>query len=172
MPSARQRKSEQQKIQFEMELQRMIKSRWNHPSIVDWTIFNEHWGAYDVQPLTHMALALDPSRLITDNSGMDAGSPNLDYEVGNMKDNHHYRPPTNPATIDRRAAVNGELAENEKFFSMLVRFREENNLSGAVYTQWTDVDNEMNGIYTYDRKVVKLVPARVTKANRSTWAQQ
>ena len=55
---------------------------------------------------------------------------------------------------------------------MLVKFRDEGNLSGTVYTQWTDVENEMNGIYTYDWKVIKLVPARVTKANRSTWEQQ
>ena len=64
MPVVRQQKSEQGKDQFETELQRMIKSHWNHPSIVDWIIFNEHWGAYDVESLTHMAMALDPSRLI------------------------------------------------------------------------------------------------------------
>jgi hypothetical protein len=51
---------------------------------------------------------------------------------------------------------------------MLIKFQE-NGLSAAVYTQWTDVENEMNGIYTYDRKVVKLHKNRVLKANRSTY---
>ncbi len=96
------------KTQFETELQRMIKGLWNHPSIVNWIVFNEHWGAYDVEWLTEMVMALDSSRLITGNSGMDAGRPHIDYEVGHIKDNHHYRPPTNPMANNRRAAVNGE----------------------------------------------------------------
>ncbi len=39
---------------------------------------------------------------------IDAGKPNLDYEVGHIKDNHHYRPPTAPYVTEKRAAVNGE----------------------------------------------------------------
>ena len=149
-----------------------------------------------------MVMALDPSRLVTGNSGMDAGRRHIDYEVGHIKDNHHYRPPTNPMANNRRAAVNGEYgaigykapghvwdvdgpwvhdtykgkedatAEYEKFIGMVVNFKNEDHLSGAVYTQWTDVENEMNGIYTYDRKLIKLDRERVTKANRSTWEEK
>jgi len=199
MPSTFKKRNDSDKIQFEAELQRMVKSRWNHPSIVNWIVFNEHWGAYDVERLTSLVMALDPSRLVTGNSGIDAGQPDIDYEVGHIKDNHHYRPPTNPTPTNRRAAVNGEYgaigykapghiwdadgpwvhdtykgledatAEYEKFISMLLRFRNEDHLSGAVYTQWTDVENEMNGIYTYDRKRAKLNLDRVSAANRSTW---
>jgi len=59
--------------------------------------------------------------------------------------------------------------EYEKFIEQLRGFKNKGGLSGAVYTQWTDVENEMNGIYTYDRKVIKLHRDRVTKANESTW---
>jgi beta-galactosidase/beta-glucuronidase len=200
MPSTFKKRSEDEKTQFETELQRMVKSHWNHPSIVNWIVFNEHWGAYDVERLTEMVMALDPSRLVTGNSGMDAGRPHIDYEVGHIKDNHHYRPPTNPMANNRRAAVNGEYGaigykapghiwdpdgpwvhdtykgleeattEYEKFIAMLNKFRIEDHLSGAVYTQWTDVENEMNGIYTYDRRLMKLDPTRVTSANESTWS--
>jgi hypothetical protein len=129
---------------------------------------------------------------------MDAGRPHIDYEVGHIKDNHHYRLPTNPMANNRRAAVNGEYgaigyklaghiwdidgpwvhdtykgiedstAEYEKFIGMVVKFRDADHLSGAVYTQWTDVENEMNGLYTYDRRDAKLDAERVTRANRST----
>jgi hypothetical protein len=60
-------------------------------------------------------------------------------------------------------------AEYEKFAAQLREFKIVQMLSGAVYTQWTDVENEMNGLYTYDRKVEKLDRARVTAANRSLW---
>jgi beta-galactosidase/beta-glucuronidase len=199
MPSTFKKRSEEEKTQFETELQRMIKSHWNHPSIVNWIVFNEHWGAYNVERLTEMVMALDPSRVVTGNSGMDAGRPHIDYEVGHIKDNHHYRLPTNPMASSRRAAVNGEYGaigylpdghvwdadgpwvhynykdkeaatvEYENFAKQLLKFRDEDNLSGAVYTQLTDVENEMNGFFTYDRKVEKLDRERVAKANRALW---
>ena len=199
MPSTFRQRTETEKTQFELELQRMIKGFWNHPSIVNWIVFNEHWGAYDVERLTEMVMALDPSRLVTGNSGIDARRPDLDYEVGHIKDNHHYRPPTGPYGNNRRAVVNGEYgaigynleghiwdsdgpwvhynyagkeeatSEYERFIEMIHGFQEE-GLSGAVYTQWTDLENEMNGLYTYDRKKIKLDKKRVTQANRSTYA--
>lgn len=199
MPSTFKKRTEAEKTQFETELQNMVKTHWNHPSVVNWVVFNEHWGAYDVPRLTRMVMGLDPSRLVTGNSGIDAGKPNLDYEVGHIKDNHHYRPPTAPYVTDRRAAVNGEYGaigylleghvwdqdgpwvhynyegidaateEYEKFATELLDFKTRLGLSGAVYTQLTDLENEMNGLYTYDRKKVKLHKNRVTEANRSLW---
>jgi len=199
LPSTFKKRTEAEKTRFETELQRMIKSHWNHPSIVNWIVFNEHWGAYDVERLTETVMAMDPSRVVTGNSGMDAGRPHIDYEVGHIKDNHHYRPPTNPMANNRRAAVNGEYGaigylvdghrwdadgpwvhynykdkeaatvEYENFARQLLKFRDEDHLSGAVYTQLTDVENEMNGYFTYDRKVEKLDRERVSAANRALW---
>ena len=198
MPSTFKKRSQEEKIQFETELQRMIKSFWNHPSIVNWIVFNEHWGAYDVQRLTRSVMDMDPSRLVTGNSGIDAGKPDVDYVVGHIKDNHSYRPPSVPFGNDIRAVVNGEYGaigykikghiwdsdgpwvhhnyknkkaateEYIKFIEMIHKFQEE-GLSAAVYTQWTDLENEMNGIYTYDRKVIKLDKEAVTNANKSTY---
>jgi hypothetical protein len=143
-------------------------------------------------------MALDPFRLVTGNSGIDAGNPDLDFEVGHIKDNHHYRPPTLPLVSSKRATVNGEYGaigykipgyiwdmdgpwvhhnyqnteaatiEYEKFIHQILEFKEK-GLNAAVYTQWTDLENEMNGIYTYDRKKIKLDQERITAANRSTW---
>jgi beta-galactosidase/beta-glucuronidase len=199
MPSTFKQRTAEEKAQFEIELARMVRTHWNHPSVVNWVVFNEHWGAYDVERLTNFVMALDPSRLVTGNSGIDAGKPHFDYQVGHIIDNHHYRPPTYPFATSARAAVNGEYgaigylaeghvwdtdgpwvhynykgkedatAEYEKFAAQLREFKIVQMLSGAVYTQWTDVENEMNGLYTYDRKVEKLDRARVTAANRSLW---
>ncbi|MCV9389302.1 sugar-binding domain-containing protein [Reichenbachiella ulvae] len=200
MPSTFKKRSEQDKEIFELELQRMIKTHWNHPSIINWVVFNEHWGAYDVVRNTENVMKLDPTRLVTGNSGIDAGKPDVDYVVGHIKDNHSYRPPSVPFGNDLRAVVNGEYGaigykikghiwdtdgpwvhhnyegkeaatmEYERFIDMILEFQEE-GLSAAVYTQWTDVENEMNGIYTYDRKEIKLDKERVTKANQSTYTK-
>ncbi|MCU0378975.1 MAG: glycoside hydrolase family 2 [Bacteroidales bacterium] len=198
MPSTFKQRTEDEKTQFETELQLMVKTHWNHPSIVNWIIFNEHWGLYDPVRLTENIMALDPSRLVTGNSGIDAGRPNIDYVVGHITDNHSYRPPNVPFASQTRATVCGEYGaigykiqghiwdidgpwvhhnyegiddattEYEKFIKMIIDFQNE-GLSAAVYTQWTDVENEMNGIFTYDRKVIKLYQERIRKANESTY---
>jgi len=198
MPGTFGQRNEDEKIQFESELQRMIKGYWNHPSIVNWIVFNEHWGIYDVERFTRFVMEIDPTRLVTGNSGIDAGRPRIDYEVGHIKSNHSYRPPNVALVSAQRATVCGEygaigyLAEGhlwdedgpwvhynyeglesatneyERFIEMILNFRSR-GLAGAVYTQWTDVENEMNGLYTYDRKLIKLDKDRVTKANKSTW---
>ncbi|RDV29447.1 glycoside hydrolase family 2 [Alteromonas aestuariivivens] len=199
LPSTFKPRFESEKTQFETEIQQIIKSFWNHPSIIQWVVFNEHWGAYDVERITRNVMALDQTRLVTGNSGIDAGEPDIDYEVGHIKDNHHYRPPTNPFANNRRAVVNGEYGaigykisghlwdsdgewvhhnyagkpeateEYLRFIGMLNEFKHNDELSGAVYTQWTDVENEMNGLYTYDRKVEKLDHKKVREANLSLW---
>lgn len=199
MPSTFGKRTEAEKTQFETELSRMVDGFGNHPSIIVWVVFNEHWGLYDVERLTENVMAQDPSRLVIGNSGIDAGRPDIDYEVGHIKDNHSYRPPSVPFASNKRAVVNGEYgaigykvpghiwdldgpwvhhnyegkeaatAEYEKFIKMIVDDFQKEGLSASVYTQWTDVENEMNGLYTYDRKVIKLDKERVTKANTSTY---
>mgnify|MGYP002286766397 FL=1 len=199
MPNCFKERDEEEKSQFEQELTALIKTHRNHPSIVNWIVFNEHWGLYDCERLTRNVMRMDPTRLVTGNSGIDARKPSIDYEVGHIKDNHSYRPPHVPLISSRRATVNGEYgaigykieghiwdtdgpwvhhqyagkeaatAEYEKFIGQINTYIA-CGLSAAVYTQWTDVENEMNGLYTYDRKVEKLDRQRVYDANRSTYA--
>ena len=201
MPNCFKTRNEEEKVQFETELQNMIRSYWNHPSIVNWIVFNEHWGIYDCERITENVMKLDPSRLVTGNSGIDARKPSIDYEVGHIKDNHSYRPPHVPLISSKRATVNGEYgaigykieghiwdtdgpwvhynykgkteatAEYVKFINQINEYIRR-GLSGAVYTQWTDVENEMNGLYTYDRKVEKLNKEKVKEANRSTYVKK
>lgn len=201
MPNCFKTRNGEEKEQFETELQRMIRTHWNHPSIVNWIVFNEHWGIYDCERITENVMKLDPSRLVTGNSGIDARKPSIDYEVGHIKDNHSYRPPHVPLISSKRATVNGEYGaigykieghiwdtdgpwvhhnykNKENATKEYVKFIQQINeyirrgLSAAVYTQWTDVENEMNGLYTYDRKVEKLDKQKVSDANRSTYTEK
>ncbi|GAB6164094.1 hypothetical protein JCM19992_00940 [Thermostilla marina] len=198
MPSTFGEREYDDRIQFEAELERMIRTHESHPSIIMWVVFNEHWGIYDPYRMTRKVTALDPTRLVNTNSGFTAGKRKIDYQAGHVRDIHHYRPPGPVEVIDDRVAVLGEYgaigylvdghvwdpdgpwvhfnyenfekatAEYEHFIAQLTAYKRQ-GVCAAVYTQWTDVENEMNGLYTYDRKVMKLDRDRVRQANRSTY---
>ncbi|MBN2152250.1 MAG: glycoside hydrolase family 2 [Candidatus Lokiarchaeota archaeon] len=173
---------------FELELRRMIECRGNHPSIATWVVFNEGWGQYDTIRLTGWVKELDPSRIVSCASGW------VDFEVGDVKDLHQYSPPTCPVSTSR-AVVNGEFggigmhieghtwtdeswayirADNQTHYherygqllSQIEYLAEHAGMSAAVYTQITDIEQEQNGLVTYDRAVFKGDPANISAANQ------
>ena len=180
------------RTQFEIELQRMVEGRRNHPSIIMWVLFNEGWGQYDTERLASWLKALDSSRLVDNASGW------TDKHVGDVIDIHSYPGPEAPAHENGRAAVLGEFGGlglgvpghmwstnfwgyirmtnlatlNERTGGLLEGvhiLRGTFGLSAAVYTQTTDVETECNGLLTYDRAVAKLDPAVAAVANSQEW---
>ncbi len=191
MPSANNQTPEG-RTQFEVELQRMVEGRRNHPSIIMWVLFNEGWGQYDTERLTSWLRSLDNTRLIDNASGW------TDKRVGDVIDIHSYPGPEAPARDLDRAAVLGEFGGfglggnghtwstnfwgyikvpnektlNNRVSSLLDRLhilRESSGLSAAVYTQTTDVETECNGLLTYDRAVAKVAPETAAMA---TWSSR
>ena len=102
MPSAN-NKTDDSKKQFEAELQRLIETRRNHPSIILWVVFNEGWGQYDTERLTAWVKDADPSRLVINASGW------TDKNVGDVMDVHNYPAPIAPKAEPNRAIVLGEF---------------------------------------------------------------
>lgn len=168
---------------FHDEMIRIMKSLENHPSIVLWTVYNESWGQPDEKTSKHsvdIAREVDPYRLISIASGWN------DYEYGDIKDTHWYpQPNVLPNPVNKRASVCGEYGgitllvdghrwiggsdmkytqvySPEELKNTFVNFVDQilglqaNGLCAAVYTQITDVEDEENGLITYDRKVVKV----------------
>lgn len=170
---------------FEEHSRRMIGSLFNHPSIVMWVPFNEGWGQFDTARITDLYRGLDATRLVNSASGW------VDRGTGDVLDAHVYPGPGAPDPEERRASFLGEfgglglplaghtwLSEgnwgyrtldtreklNNEYVALLMRTRPliiAPGLSGAIYTQLSDVETEVNGIVTYDREVVKLDEARV-----------
>ncbi|HVL39626.1 MAG TPA: glycoside hydrolase family 2 TIM barrel-domain containing protein [Fimbriimonadaceae bacterium] len=178
---------------FEFELSRMIRSLYNHPSVVMWVVFNEGWGQYDTARIAGLTGWLDPTRLLNMASGW------TDRAVGHVIDYHVYPGPGSPRPEVARAAVLGEfgglglplsghtwLSENnwgyrsftsrEALTDALVQNIRQlrpliasPGLSAAVYTQTTDVETEVNGLLTYDRAVLKPNEAALKEAIASVF---
>ncbi len=178
---------------FQKQLISTITSHWNSPAIVMWVIFNEGQGYHDPAQLVGLAKNLDPSRLVSRNSGTDFGD---DLSISDIRDAHSYPPPAAPPYNAAQASVCGEYGgigyiykghlykgddykygtytiadtpaalqdEYGLFTDKLRQLRDEKGLNAAVYTEITDVETEINGLLTYDR-VMKVDPAQIRLAN-------
>jgi len=193
MPSGNNATPESKK-QFEVELQRLVEGRRNHPSIIMWVVFNEGWGQYDTERLTAWVKEMDPSRLV------DCASGWTDKNCGDVHDIHSYPNPKCPPTEEKRAAVLGEFgglglgieghtwkkehwgykgmadrdeltASYERLLQAAYKLKDTAGLSAAVYTQTTDVEVECNGLLTYDRAIVKPDLERVAAVNRGDFSR-
>jgi beta-galactosidase/beta-glucuronidase len=177
--------------QHELELRRMMGQLHNHPSIITWMIHNEGWGQYETAALAGWVKSIDPSRLTLATTGwLDRGVG--DIYSRHSYDEVPLGPPANPT----RAIVLGEYGgvgwpltghlwnpemrnwgyqtyqTKDTFFAAFRKKIEAvaamipTGLSGAVYTQTSDVEGEVNGLLTYDRRVQKVEPAVMAELNR------
>ena len=160
------------------------------PCIVVWVPFNEGWGQFDTEQVVAFTHDLDPTRLINPASGGNH------RHCGDILDSHNYPMPkmklrSNGEVIDVLGEYGGigwpvdghlwqadknwgyvkytsgeeVLAEYERFAEMLKGIIKE-GVAGAVYTQTTDVEVEVNGLMTYDRKVIKMDEPRLRDINQ------
>jgi beta-galactosidase/beta-glucuronidase len=161
--------------QFELEMRRMIDGRFNHPSIVMWILFNEGMGLEMnrnekdgptdrtralLQRLVNVVREADPTRLINHESGAGGGAWQgmnpWDVGLGDIVDFHCYGKSNGPVPEKTRASVIGEYGWGVSPVSSVGREIGEVNsrgISGLVLTQLTDVENEKNGVLTYDRQL-------------------
>lgn len=158
------------------------------PSIGVWVPFNEAWGQFDTETVAEWTAAYDPTRLVNAASG---GNLRL---CGDILDIHNYPAPAMPFHSSDFVVVLGEYggigypvkehlwwnkrnwgyiqfnntdevtAEYVKYANMLKDFIPQ-GMSAAIYTQTTDVEGEVNGFVTYDRKVTKMDKAKVNAIN-------
>ncbi|MEL7118479.1 MAG: sugar-binding domain-containing protein [Bacteroidota bacterium] len=173
-------------IQFEAEWKEIMDQFHSFPSIIVWVPLNEGWGQYDTERLARWTKSHDPSRLV------DAPSGWADRGVGDIIDVHLYPGPGMEAPEAKRVSVLGEFGglgmpvkghmwwdkrnwgyltyyEQDKLdarFQQLIKDLiglKSQGLAGAIYTQTTDVEGEVNGMMTYDREIVKFDPQKTRK---------
>lgn len=172
------RRNEKGRQEWKEDLSGTIEHLYNSPSIVVWVPFNEGWGQFDSEEAVRLIKTMDSTRLIDQASGW------FDQKGGDFKSIHNYFRKLHIVT-EKRAVVLSEFAgfacpATGHMFSKniygykIYRKREdlekavfklykeempaliEMGLSAAVFTQLSDVEEEINGLMTYDRKVLKV----------------
>lgn len=187
--------TKEQKDNYYKEWEEIITRHKKFPCIVVWVPFNEAWSQFDTGKTVDFTRALDSTRLINAASGGNW----FKGEMGDIIDSHHYPDPAIRVWDRDLVTVLGEyggigipvdghtwicdkqsgyrkyetledlINEYEHFAVMLEELVKE-GCAAAVYTQTTDVECEINGLMTYDRKVVKIDIDRARKANESVIA--
>ena len=167
--------------QFGTELRAMIAGRFNHPSIVSWIVFNEGMGlqnsaGYKLDDgirafMRRMAdiAGEDKTRVINAESGAPGGGYQgwnpLDIGTGQVMDAHCYGTTKCITPTKERASVIGEYGY-AKFVDTAAKYRpliKDPGVSGFVWTQITDVENERNGLLSYDRGKFNEDPKQVAE---------
>lgn len=180
---------------YRTEWNEIIESLQSHPCICVWVPFNEGWGQFKTAEITRWTAVKDPDRLVNSASG-----GNHFAGAGDILDLHHYPEPMMYLFDSNRITVLGEyggigwpveghlwtpdrnwgyikFTSSNEVTDEYVKYAEQlgamvsRGFSAAVYTQTTDVEIEVNGLMTYDRKVDKVDVERVRKANEAVRAQ-
>ena len=176
-------------MNFKNEWNEIIDFLYSNPSIVCWVPFNEAWGQFKTEEISQLTKNIDPSRLVNAASGGNY------YNVGDITDIHNYPEPKMLFYNPNQSNVLGEYGgiglaienhlwqsdknwgyvkykSSEKATDEYVNFANQllemvlKGFSGAIYTQTTDVEGEVNGLITYDRKIIKLDMERVKEINK------
>ena len=182
-------RSAESEANFRQEWKEIMDFLYSYPSVGVWVPFNEAWGQFKTAEITDWTKEYDPTRLVNPASGGNH------YTVGDMLDLHNYPNPRMYLYDAQRATVLGEYGgigwankehlwepdrnwgyvqfnSSKEVTDEYIKYAEElkqlirQGFSAAVYTQTSDVEMEVNGLLTYDRKLVKVDEERVRKVNQ------
>jgi len=183
-------RSAESEATYRKEWKEIMDCLYNYPCIATWIPFNEAWGQFKTPEITAWTKQYDPSRLVNPASGGNF------YTCGDILDLHNYPGPAMYLYDAQRANALGEyggiglVVEDHiwapdrnwgyiqfksptevtdkyvEYATELLKLAKK-GFTAAVYTQTTDVEVEVNGLMTYDRKVIKVDEKRVRAANKA-----
>lgn len=171
-----------------------IKNLYNHPSIVYWTIFNEGWGQFDSANMYDCFKSLDQNRIFDTASGWfrprksDVTSEHVYFKKVKFKKSnkpfilsefggYSYKPEGHVANTKNTYGYRFFKTQNEFMDAVENLYNTEIvplinvGLCATVYTQISDVEDETNGLLSYDRKVLKVDKKRMQKLAENIYTQ-
>ena len=179
---------------FEAHMRETLEHLYNHPCIVVYTIFNEGWGQRNSDAMYDIAKETDPTRLYDATSGWFA-------QCKNDFDSEHIYFKTTPPEIKKRPVFVSECGgysrmvpehyyskyniygyggtdTEEALTDAVQKMYEEmilpgiaHGVCGCVYTQLSDIEDEVNGFYTYDRKICKVNKEALQKISAEIYSR-
>ncbi len=183
------KRSAESEANYRKEWKEIMDYLYSCPCIGVWVPFNEAWGQFKTVEVAEWTKAYDPTRLVNPASGGNF------YPCGDIMDLHNYPHPEMYLFDAQRVNVLGEYGgigyaikehlwvpdrnwgyiqfnspaevtdEYVKYANMLYDMVSK-GFSAAVYTQTTDVEIEVNGLITYDRKKIKVDEKRIREVNK------
>ena len=174
---------------YRKEWKEIMDELYSYPCIGTWVPFNEAWGQFKTPEIVAWTKAYDPTRLVNPASGGNH------YKCGDMLDLHNYPGPDLYLYDPDRVTVLGEyggiglvlkdhiwepdrnwgyvqfnsskeVTDQYEEYAKVLKNLVAKGFSAAVYTQTTDVEVEVNGLITYDRKVIKIDEERIRRINK------
>ena len=170
---------------FEKDSEETVALLYNHPGVIYYTVFNEGWGQFDADENYTRLKALDPSRVWDATSGWfkekksDVTSEHIYFKKLDLKNE-----PDRPLVLSEFGGYSCKIAEHSfnldktygyRFFDDKDKFAIaleklyldevipmiDRGLCATVYTQVSDVEDETNGLLTYDRQICKIDPSKM-----------
>lgn len=186
------RVEEEGRNQYNKELREMIIKLYHFPSIAVWCAFNEGWGQFDANKATKLIRSIDKTRMIDETSGW------FDQKGGDMFSIHNYWRKLKIRPNQKRVVALTEYGgysyrvAGHSCFDAVYGYRNynskeeltnhykalwekqilpnlKNGLSAAIYTQITDVEEEVNGFLTYDREIDKMDSEVIKQINEKLY---
>ncbi|MCQ2427183.1 MAG: glycoside hydrolase family 2 [Clostridia bacterium] len=158
---------------------------YNHPSVIAYTVFNEGWGQFDSDRHYRLLKERDPSRLYDSTSGWFARSES-DFDSPHVYfRNKKLKPGVRPMLLSEcggftldlgtggrtygygkcsdKAALTGKIVS---MYEKMVFPAVKAGLCGCIYTQLSDIEDEINGLFTSDRSEIKVLPEKMNEISR------
>ncbi|WP_316839216.1 glycoside hydrolase family 2 protein [Pedobacter gandavensis] len=180
---------------YHKEWNAIMDALYNYPSIVVWTPFNEAWGQFKTVEVTEWTMKKDPTRLVNSASGGNFYTTGHMVDLHNYPDPAMPRPdlfgkqqilvlgefgglglPIEGHTWQTKNNWGYQNFKNaDDLFNRYKKFPDrlvdliKLGLSAAVYTQTTDVEGEVNGFISYDRKVMKIPVEKLNEIHRKLY---
>ena len=184
------KRTAESEAQFRKEWKEIVDQLYNHPSVAMWVPFNEAWGQFRTEEIARWTKDYDPTRIVNAASGgnfypdagevldihsyphprfflFDIGRVNVIGEYGGIGlplEGHLWQPDQNWGYVRFKNA--GEVTDEYVRYAEMLERLIPTGCSGAVYAQTTDVEIEVNGLMTYDRKRMKVDERRLHEVNQ------
>ena len=184
------RGDEKSKNIYKAELKGILDELYNYPSIICYTLFNEGWGEFSPDEIYDLAKTIDGTRLFDTTSGWYIANKRDLYSIHayifqtrKRSDKKEHKPYILSECGGKGLKIKGHSLfkgffahsfsfskENlthkyEKLYEKFLKLIKEGSLKGIIYTQLADCETEYNGIYTFDRKVLKVNKEVIKKIN-------